>query len=429
MKKEKPTKEPRERKPNWKEVWATPEDIEAFLAGRVMLRHNVVTNQTEVYWPSEYSDEMTDDARWRELTDKDENDLWKEMCLEKQVKFEYLQRVIKSSFVPDYHPFRYYLKRLPPWNEDKGDFIMELSLSVNVKGDSDEQILFYEYLKKWLVAMVASWAEDDIVNHVMLVLIGEQGAYKTTWFNSLLPPELRRYFYIKTNASRMSKDDLLTLAEYGLVCCEELDAMAPRELNQLKAAMTMPSINEREAYARHKEHRKHLASFCGTGNNVQFLTDTTGNRRWLPFEVENITPPLEQPFNHEGIYSQAYTLYRQGFQYWFSAEDIRLLARHNQKFESPCTERELVFWFFRKPEEGEHGEFMPVGLAMQIVSGQISAKISKEQMGHAFISLGFERKTYRNVRGYVVVRRSTAEIELLRTGLATDTHTPDAPVF
>ena len=180
-----------------------------------MLRHNVVTNQTEVYWPSEYSDEVTDDARWRELTDKDENDLWKEMCLEKQVKFEYLQRVIKSSFVPDYHPFRYYLKRLPPWNEDKGDFIMELSLSVNVKGDSDEQILFYEYLKKWLVAMVASWAEDDIVNHVMLVLIGEQGAYKTTWFNSLLPPELRRYFYIKTNASRMSKDDLLTWQSTG----------------------------------------------------------------------------------------------------------------------------------------------------------------------------------------------------------------------
>ena len=41
-----------------------------------------------------------------------------------------------------------------------------------------------------------------------------------------------------------------------------------------------------------------------------------------------------------------------------------------------------------------------------------------------------ERKTYRNVRGYVVVRRSTAEIESLRSGLASgDTHTPDTPVF
>ena len=89
-----------------------------------------------------------------------------------------------------------------------------------------------------------------------------------------------------------------------------------------------------------------------------------------------------------------------------------------------------MFWNFRKPNEDEQGEFMPVGLAMQIVSGQISAKISKEQMGHAFIDLGFERKTYHNVRGYVVVRRSMAEIENLRSRLAnTDTHTPDTPVF
>ena len=68
--------------------------------------------------------------------------------------------------------------------------------------------------------------------------------------------------------------------------------------------------------------------------------------------------------------------------------------------------------------------------AMQIVSGQISAKITKEQMGHAFIDLGFERRTFRNVRGYIVVRRSIAETESLRRELATpDTHTPDTPVF
>lgn len=74
---------------------------------------------------------------------------------------------------------------------------------------------------------------------------------------------------------------------------------------------------------------------------------------------------------------------------------------------------------------------MPVGLAMQIVSANISQKISKEGIGHAFIDLGFKRKTYRNVRGYIVVRRSLAETESLRRGLAreTDTHTPDTPVF
>ena len=125
----------------------------------------------------------------------------------------------------------------------------------------------------------------------------------------------------------VSKDDLITLSKYGLMCWEELDTMQPKELNKLKAVMTMPSINEREAYARYHENRPHLASFCGTGNNVQFLSDTTGTRRWLPFEVESIESPQTTPFDYDAIYSQAYTLYQQGFQYWFSPNEIRKMAQ------------------------------------------------------------------------------------------------------
>ena len=78
---------------------------------------------------------------------------------------------------------------------------MEMSLSVSVKGEVEEQLLFAEYLKKWLVGMVAAWVDPTVVNNVILVLIGEQGSYKTTWFNYLLPPELSQYFYTKTNAN------------------------------------------------------------------------------------------------------------------------------------------------------------------------------------------------------------------------------------
>ena len=421
---------PTKRKKNWREVYASVSDIQDFLSERVMLRYNVVTHQTEVHWLTGFGDDYSKPTVWERINDRIENSLWKELSKQKPVRMRDLQYVIGSDYVPAYHPFRFYVENLPPWREEQGDNIMELSLSVNVKGDSDEQLRFYQYLKKWLVAMVASWMDDRVVNNVMLVLIGEQGAYKTTWFAHLLPPPLREYFYTKTNSGMVSKDDLLTLAQYGLVCWEELDTMQHKELNKLKAAMTMPSINERAAYARYHENRPHLASFCGTGNNQQFLSDTTGTRRWLPFVVDSIESPLSAPFDYDGIYSQAYTLYQQGFRYWFDKSEIERLQRHNEEFESPCTERELVFWNFRKPNEDEQGEFMPVGLAMQIVSGQISAKISKEQMGHAFIDLGFERKTYHNVRGYVVVRRSMAEIENLRSRLAnTDTHTPDTPVF
>ena len=450
--------EPRERKPNWKDYTATVEDIKMFIADRMFLRHNVITGRVECFLPPKLGGDrglngwMYDDLtvgsdpqppnlggkRWQPVNDRIVNSLWAEMSKEKVVRAEDMRRVMESDFVPDFHPFRYYLEHLPPW--DGGDHILAMSVSVSVKGDVEEQYRFAQYLKKWLVGMVAGWVDPAVVNNVILVLIGEQGSYKTTWFSYLLPPELSRYFYTKTNANRMGRDDLLTLAQYGLVCCEELDTMRPSELNQLKAAVTMGSIDERAPYAHYPEHRKHVASFCGTGNSVQFLSDPTGNRRWLPFEVESIESPREHPFDYAGIYAQAYALYRQGFRYWFSRDEIQQLAAHNAAFETPRLESELVQQYFRRPVGLEPGEFMPVSLALQIVGAGITQKLSTVVLGRAFVEQGFERRTSHNVRGYVVVRRSAEEMRSLRAQMAVspgassvsgdaDTHTDDTDVF
>ena len=404
----------KERKPNWQEVYATVEDIKDFLGGRLYLRHNVITGRVECRLPSNYETDGTD---WEPVTDRIVNSLWAELSREKPVRVQDMYRVIESDFVPEYHPFRYYLDHLPPWN-GTDDYILELSLSVSVRGDADEQMLFAEYLRKWLVAMVAGWVDDAVVNNVILVLIGEQGSYKTTWFNYLLPPDLKAYFYTKTNANRMGRDDLLTLAQYGLVCCEELDTMRPSELNQLKAAVTMPSIDERAAYAHFHEHRKHIASFCGTGNNAQFLSDPTGNRRWLPFEIESIDSPREQPFNYEGIYSQAYALYRQGFRFWFSREEILRLSRHNENYESPHPEREMVSRYFRLPKTGEPAEFLSATEILQMISGNLAQKLSVNQVASAMKALGFERMHAHSKRGYLVVAYSAEEIKANQRMLA-----------
>ena len=286
-------------KKSWQETYATPEEIKAMLDSRVWLRYNEVRGRPEIHWLSKGpviraderglltifgGDECATDG-YTNLTDRDINTLWMELCQEKAVIKQHLLNVVESDYVPKYHPFRDYLEHLSPWTPKQGDHILRLSLTVIVKGDADEQILFYQYLKKWLVGMVASWVDAKVVNNVMLILIGEQGTYKTTWFANLLPPQLREYFYTKTDSAMLTKDDRLVLAQYGLMCWEELDSMLPKELNKMKGTMTMPSINERKAYGRYHESLPHLASFCGTGNNVQFLSDTTGTRRWLPFEV------------------------------------------------------------------------------------------------------------------------------------------------
>ena len=412
----KDTKGPKEHKVSWQETYASIDDIMTFLDNHVMLRHNVVTGRVEYRFPTTYYNKTP--TEWQPISDRVVNSLWTDMARGHPVRIQDIQRVIESDYVPDYDPFKFYMDDLPLWNEDKEDYIMELAMSVIVKGEAEEQMLFCLCLKKWLVGMVACWLDPKVVNNVILVLIGEQGSYKTTWFSCLLPPELRAYFRIKTNASRMTKDDLLSLTQYGLVCYEELDTMGNRELNELKSAVTMPSIDERPAYGRYHEHRRHLASFCGTGNNVQFLNDPTGNRRWLPFQVDTIMSPRMFPFNYEGIYSQARRLYRDGFQYWFSQDEIQRLNSHNRQFETPRLETELVDVYFRKPNEYETGEFMPVARAMQIIGGNTTQKLSPVMIGRAFTELGYECRRTNHSRGYIVVQRSALEIKERMKGMA-----------
>ena len=402
---------------------ATVEGIKSFLDGHISLRFNEITSRVEYENPAD----NTDARRFIPVNDRIVNSLWSQMSTITRVNIQDMYRVIESDYVPVFNPFKAYLNNLCQSVKSVGDrdYIRELAQTVRVKGGEQEQMLWHLYLKKWLVGMVASWISDDVVNNVILVLIGEQGAYKTTWFNYLLPPPLKQYFYTKTNANRMSKDDILTLAQYALVCCEELDTMRPAELNQLKAAVTMPSIDERAAYAHYHEHRKHIASFCGTGNNTQFLSDPTGNRRWLPFEVESIVSPRDHPFHYEGIYSQALALYESGFQYWFTKEEIQELNRHNRQFETPHLERELVSLYFRVPKEGENGMFMTSARAIQIIGTGISQKLNPTRVGLSFNELGFQRVRYHGIRGYLVIQRTAEEMQAYQKGIILNDETED----
>ena len=423
---------------------ASVEEIKSFLDGHVSLRFNEITSRVEFKAPTDDnlkshtdSTDFTDEGIWTPINNRKVNSLWSKMSEVTRVNKQDIYNIIESDYVPLFNPFTEYLSTLQSVESVRSvcqnkspsvgekDYIRELAQTVHVKGGEQEQMLWHLYLKKWLVGMVASWISDDVVNNVILVLIGEQGAYKTTWFNYLLPPPLKQYFYTKTNANRMSKDDILTLAQYALVCCEELDTMRPAELNQLKAAVTMPSIDERAAYAHYHEHRKHIASFCGTGNSTQFLSDPTGNRRWLPFEVESIVSPRDHPFHYEGIYAQALALFKSGFQYWFTKEEIQELNHHNRQFETPHLERELVSLYFRVPLESENGMFMTSARAIQIIGTGISQKLNPTRVGLAFNELGFQRVRYHGIRGYLVIQRTAEEMQAYQKSIILNDDTED----
>lgn len=398
------------------EFMASVADIEQFLNGQASFRKNTVTGKCEVLTAGS-------GGKYEELTDRYVNTLWCRMCKEaKPGQAAHIRAVLDSEFVDTSNPFEQYFKNLPPW-DGTTDYIAQLATHVHVRNNT---IPFAYYFKKWLVGMVAALFDKEVVNHEILVLTGRQGIYKTTWLNNLLSPELRRYFYLKSNARRITKDDLLTLAEFAIVCLEELDEMETQEVNQIKALTTMKVVNERAAYAHYKEHRDHIASFCGTSNNTHFLADPTGNRRWLPFEVENIDSPYDFPVDYAGVYSQAYALLQNGYHYWLEDKEIEALNLHNRHFEIPCLEQELILTHYRRPMSGEKCMFITNSQILCRINSGIRQKLSPVKIGMVLKQEGFESMRSGGKRGYRMVELTGDEIQANLYAMGRYTEKPES---
>lgn len=410
---------------------ATVEEMEEFINGYMKFWMNMLTHQIETQLIADaYTDRPEASAcHWQRLTDHIENSLWCAMQHHGMaVNLNELHTLLGSDFVKEYHPLKEYLDGLPPWDGET-DYIDRLAAMVHVKESphsplqqdksrerndlSETPVRFADILKRWMVSMIAAALNETVVNQVILTLIGRQGSYKTSFMQHILPPVLSEYYTTKSNSSRMTKDDLFTMTENLVINLEEIDTMPPSELNQLKAMVTQRYVDERRAYGRNKVHLPHVASFVATGNNLQFLTDDTGNRRWLPFEVEDIDSPWEADIPYEGIYSQTYALYQDvNFRYWFTDKEIQQLRGHVQQFEVPRPEYELLLTYYRKPVGLERGVYTT---SSQIIGrfGNTSLRLSLQKVGRAMRELGFRQVKASNANYWVVVERTTEEVQHL----------------
>ena len=354
------------------------------------LRHDVISNKTQIFTPNGLACPET--LRWRDITTADVNDI---VC----------DCSAQSHRIPDVHPLREYVLNCRPYTTDQPDWIAWLASRVTVTGGEEEQKLWVNCFRKWFVAMVASWLSDEVVNQQVLVLVGKQGIFKTTWLEHLLPPELRAYSCKMANSTQLNKDERLRIAEYGLIALDEIDAMGPRELNVMKSVITASDISERAAYGYTKERRIRLASFCASGNKTEFLTDITGNRRWLPFQVENIANPFYITLPYEQIYAQAKYLIENDFQYWFDLDDIDELEAHNEDFRTQENEEQLLAVYFDIP------------ISDKLVSwGSIKKPMPLNRLGMLLKKAGYQNKMVgaSRTRGWLVRERGLEEVNANR---------------
>ena len=417
---------------------------------------------------------------WREMTKHDINSIVCHCAQEydANITSREVMTALQSDLIPDVHPLREYINALPRYTPDQPDWIDFVAQQVRVResaldigrgnaamGRSQNELwdgteclldngthseasnspqsgrpiggtpsnspngassgssadrLWRACFKKWFVAMVASWMKDEVVNHQVLVLIGRQGIYKTTWLEHLIPPHLRAYACKLANSNDLNKDERLRISEFGLISLDEIDSMNNRELNQLKSVITATDVNERAAYAYTKERRVRLASFCASGNRRDFLTDITGNRRWLPFEVEEIQNPFFTTLPYEQMYAQAWALAQDPlFSYWFDLDEIEVLEQHNRHFRDESNEEQLLPILFDVPAEGK-GEFMTTAQISErlVTYGNIKKPMALSRLGMVLGAAGYQSTRPkiggRLIRGWLVYQRDTDEIASLK---------------
>ena len=308
----------------------------------VKTRFNAITNKYEiyaedlnggdVYETALDEDEVGEEKYWVELDDRKLNDVLCELekVCDARIQKQDLKNVIESSFSPAYNPLRDYVESLTYDENDETDYIDQLASRVHVEPEKQE--IHNRFFKKWFVAMVACWIFRNVINHEMLVYVGRQGIFKSTFLRRLIPPLPGKYVDEFKVKSYMTNDEYIKLGTKGLIELDEISALSPRELDTLKSIITMEGIDKRSPYAQYSKERKRLATFCASTNHEEILTDPTGNRRFLVFKVDHILSPFDNPIPYEKVYAQARHLARNGFQYWFDDEDNKIVESLNSEF-------------------------------------------------------------------------------------------------
>lgn len=389
--------------------YCTIEELKSFISAYGSFRRNVVSGEYEVC--------PLGQSEYRPMEDEDENEIWSQvMQAEKYTTGQMVRNLIRSAFTPEYNPIKEYFSSLPKGElmsdgtfsiegrEQPRDYIKEVAQRVHLTDDDGD---FTEYFRKWIVSAVKGWILPNEFNQYILVLVGRQGIYKTTFLQYLLPPCLRRgYVYTKTNSAHMDKDDKMKMSHNLLMLLEEMDEMTDADMNQLKAMTTMRTVDERPAYGRNVVHQPRINSFAGTGNKTLVLTDTTGNRRFFIFDVDRIDTPQSNPIDYEAFYAQVQALARpdSGFVSYVETKDVEALNEYNKRFMVPVLELDLVRKFLDHPTTYTPGLMLTAGEIVLYLQSLTSIKLSAKKVAACLREEGYLSTRERVGTKYNVVK-------------------------
>jgi putative DNA primase/helicase len=186
-------------------------------------------------------------------------------------------------------------------------------------------------MRKWLIqAVAAAFSPDGIAAQGILTFVGPQNIGKTTWFQRLAPAHLDSVLTGHTLEMK-SKDSIFIALSYWIVELGELDAtFSKSELSALKSFVTQPMDKLRRPYAATESHFSRRTVFGGTVNEVQYLNDPSGNRRFWSIEVDGFD--LDHGIDMQQLWAEVKTIWEGGEHWALNMQEMGELNIHNEEF-------------------------------------------------------------------------------------------------
>lgn len=269
-----------------------------------------------------------------------------------------VDRFLNSEYVPLYNPVEEFLYDVGRW--DGKDRIRALADLVPCNNPHWRE-LFY----RWFLSMVAHWRglDNQHGNSTSPLLVGAQGYRKSTFCRILLPPELR-FGYTDSLDFKSKQEAERYLGRFFLINIDEFDQVNVSQQGFLKHLLQKPAANLRKPYGISIREVRRYASFIGTSNQKDLLTDPSGSRRFICIEVTasirtNVT------INYKQLYAQAMDAVCRGERYWLDDKDEAILKQTNQEFEQVSPLEQLFHCYFCPADSETEGEWLT---AMQIMN-------------------------------------------------------------
>lgn len=249
--------------------------------------------------------------------------------------------ICEIATVHDYHPMEDWI-RAQTW--DGKSRLATLAHTVSV--DPDYENVWKLYLRRWLiqtVQAVCGWRRPKMIGGV-IVLVGEQYIGKSSWLGALVPPQ----FFLGAQDLRLHGyshvDTIMRATGRSIVELGELDAtFRQSDVAAIKAFLTQTEDRYRSPYGTKPLDWPRTTSFCATVNKVDFLVDSTGNRRYWPVIVRDCNPAHGMDLGQ--IWAEIYQLWKAGEQWWLTREEEAIRREGGEFFYAISdVEQDAVQW-------------------------------------------------------------------------------------